>query len=131
HYLWSGINVGSNIGLWQLRHQGNLRYADSNQSGSAWHYNRVRTWVQRPLTAIDSIMAFGDNYTDSSLVGSLSFNGLKLATDERMWPQGKRGYATEVHGVASSTARVVLNQLRKVIYAPHVTPGPFYIADLY
>lgn len=43
HYLWSGINVGSNIGLWQLRHQGNLRYADSNQSGSAWHYNRVRT----------------------------------------------------------------------------------------
>jgi outer membrane usher protein len=29
--------------------------------------------VQRPLTAIDSIMAFGDNYTDSSLFGSLSF----------------------------------------------------------
>lgn len=131
HYLWSGINVGSNIGLWQLRHQGNLRYADSNQSGSAWHYNRVRTWVQRPLTAIDSIMAFGDNYTDSSLFGSLSFNGIKLATDERMWPQGKRGYAPEVHGVASSSARVVIKQLGKVIYETHVPPGPFYIDDLY
>ncbi len=80
---------------------------------------------QRPLTAIDSIMAFGDNYTDSSLFGSLSFNGIKLATDERMWPQGERGYAPEVHGVASSSARVVIKQLGKVIYETHVPPGPF------
>ena len=130
-YLWSGINIGSNIGLWQLRHQGNLRYADSNQSGSDWHYNRVRSWVQRPLAAIDSILTFGDNYTDSSLFGSLSFNGMKLATDERMWPQGKRGYAPEVRGVAASSARVVVKQLDKVIYETHVPPGPFSIDDLY
>ena len=130
-YLWSGINAGSNIGLWQLRHQGNLRYADSNQSGSDWHYNRVRSWVQRPLAAIDSILTFGDNYTDSSLFGSLSFNGMKLATDERMWPQGKRGYAPEVRGVAASSARVVVKQLGKVIYETHVPPGPFAIDDLY
>ncbi|MCS5931879.1 fimbria/pilus outer membrane usher protein [Klebsiella pneumoniae subsp. pneumoniae] len=70
-------------------------------------------------------MAFGDNYTDSSLFGSLSFNGIKLATDERMWPQGERGYAPEVHGVASSSARVVIKQLGKVIYETHVPPGPF------
>ncbi|WP_177335341.1 fimbria/pilus outer membrane usher protein, partial [Klebsiella variicola] len=51
--------------------------------------------------------------------------------DERMWPQGKRGYAPEVHGVASSSARVVIKQLGKVIYETHVPPGPFYIDDLY
>ncbi|MDE5204329.1 FimD/PapC N-terminal domain-containing protein [Citrobacter amalonaticus] len=34
-YLWSNINTGINLGLWQVRHQGNLRYADDNQTGGA------------------------------------------------------------------------------------------------
>ncbi|MFN6817535.1 fimbria/pilus outer membrane usher protein, partial [Proteus mirabilis] len=78
-----------------------------------------------------SIMTLGDNYTDPSLFGSLLFSGIKFATDERMWPQGKRGYAPEVHGVAASSAQVVIKQLGKVIYETHVPPGPFYIDDLY
>lgn len=131
HYLWSGINAGTNLGLWQVRHQGNLRYADSSISGSDSSYNAVRTWVQRPIEPIDSVLALGDNYTDSSLFGSLSFNGVKLATDERMWPQGKRGYAPEVRGVASSSAHVVIKQLNNVIYETNVPPGPFVINDLY
>jgi P pilus assembly protein, porin PapC len=130
-YLWSGINAGTNLGLWQLRHQGNLRYVDSSQSGSAYRYNSVRTWVQRPIEQLESVMTLGDSYTDSSLFGSLSFNGIKLATDERMWPQGKRGYAPEVRGIASSSARVVITQLGKTIYETNVPPGAFVINDLY
>ncbi len=42
-YLWSALNAGSNIGLWQVRHQGNLRYYDSSVSGSKYKYNAVRT----------------------------------------------------------------------------------------
>ncbi|MEJ5071438.1 fimbrial outer membrane usher protein [Enterobacter ludwigii] len=130
-YLWSGINAGTNLGLWQLRHQGNLRYVDSSQNGSAYRYNSVRTWVQRPIESLNSVMTLGDSYTDSSLFGSLSFNGVKLTTDERMWPQGKRGYAPEVRGVAASSAHVIIRQLGKVIYETHVPPGPFVIDDLY
>ncbi|EFU1542899.1 fimbrial outer membrane usher protein [Salmonella enterica] len=130
-YLWSGLNMGVNLGLWQVRHQSNLRYANSNQSGSAWRYNSVRTWVQRPVASINSILSLGDSYTDSSLFGSLSFNGVKLVTDERMRPQGKRGYAPEFRGVAASSAHVVVKQLGKVIYETNVPPGPFYIDDLY
>lgn len=130
-YLWSGLNMGVNLGLWQVRHQSNLRYANSNQSGSAWRYNSVRTWVQRPVASVNSILSLGDSYTDSSLFGSLSFNGAKLVTDERMRPQGKRGYAPEVRGVAASSAHVVVKQLGKVIYETNVPPGPFYIDDLY
>jgi outer membrane usher protein len=110
---------------------GNLRYVDSNTGNRAYHYNAVRTWIQRPIEALNSIVSLGDGYTDSSLFGSLSFNGLKLATDERMRPQGKRGYAPEIRGVASSSARVVVKQLGKVIYETHVAPGPFLIDDLY
>ncbi|MBJ9863449.1 MULTISPECIES: fimbrial outer membrane usher protein [Citrobacter] len=130
-YLWSNINAGFNLGLWQIRHQGNLRYADDNQTGRHYKYNAVATSVQRPLPQLDSIMAFGDNYTNSSLFGNLSFNGVKLSTDQRMWPQGKRGYAPEVRGVATTTARVVVRQQGKVIYETTVAPGAFVINDLY
>ncbi|MDV2138385.1 fimbrial outer membrane usher protein [Citrobacter amalonaticus] len=130
-YLWSNINAGFNLGLWQIRHQGNLRYADDNQTGRHYKYNAVATSVQRPLPQLDSIIAFGDNYTNSSLFGNLSFNGVKLSTDQRMWPQGKRGYAPEVRGVATTTARVVVCQQGKVIYETTVAPGAFVINDLY
>ncbi|WP_373203924.1 fimbrial outer membrane usher protein [Citrobacter amalonaticus] len=130
-YLWSNINAGFNLGLWQVRHQGNLRYADDNQTGRHYKYNAVATSVQRPLPQLDSIIAFGDNYTNSSLFGNLSFNGVKLSTDQRMWPQGKRGYAPEVRGVATTTARVVVRQQGKVIYETTVAPGAFVINDLY
>ncbi|WP_054954250.1 fimbrial outer membrane usher protein, partial [Citrobacter amalonaticus] len=130
-YLWSNINAGFNLGLWQIRHQGNLRYADDNQTGRHYKYNAVATSVQRPLPQLDSIIAFGDNYTNSSLFGNLSFNGVKLSTDQRMWPQGKRGYAPEVRGVATTTARVVVRQQGKVIYETTVAPGAFVINDLY
>ncbi|OUE59121.1 fimbrial outer membrane usher protein [Citrobacter amalonaticus] len=130
-YLWSNINAGFNLGLWQIRHQGKLRYADDNQTGRHYKYNAVATSVQRPLPQLDSIIAFGDNYTNSSLFGNLSFNGVKLSTDQRMWPQGKRGYAPEVRGVATTTARVVVRQQGKVIYETTVAPGAFVINDLY
>ncbi len=71
--------MGVNLGLWQVRHQSNLRYANSNQSGSAWRYNSVRTWVQRPVASVNSILSLGDSYTDSSLFGSLSLTGLNLS----------------------------------------------------
>ena len=130
-YLWSGITAGTNLANWQLRHQGNLRYLSSSLGGSSYRYNRVRTWVQRPVEAINSQVAVGDSYTESSLFGSLAFNGIKLASDERMRPQGRRGYAPEIHGIASSNARVVVKQLNRVVYETVVPPGPFVINDLY
>ncbi len=130
-YLWSALNAGSNIGLWQLRHQGNLRYYDSSVSGSEYKYNAVRTWVDRPIPAIESMLTLGDSYTSNSLFGSLSFNGVKLASDQRMWPQGRRGFAPEVRGVAGASARVVVRQLGQIIYETSVPPGAFVIRDLY
>ncbi|WP_434664088.1 fimbrial outer membrane usher protein [Klebsiella sp. MISC125] len=130
-YLWSNINTGLNFGLWQLRHQGNLRYSDDSISGGQYRYNSSRVWLQRPLQSINSVLTLGDATTDSSLFGSLSFNGIRLRTDPQMWPQGKRGYAPEVRGVANTTARVEVLQQGKVIYETTVSPGAFVINDLY
>ncbi|ELW1649007.1 fimbrial outer membrane usher protein [Enterobacter oligotrophicus] len=131
NYLWSNVNVGTNLGLWQIRHTGNLRYVDSNLGGSQYKYNVARTWVQRAIPQLESVMTIGDSYTSNSLFGSLSFNGVKLATDTRMWPQGKRGYAPEVRGVAATTARVIVRQQGTIVYETTVSPGRFVINDLY
>lgn len=131
NYLWSMINAGGNLGMWQLRHQANLRYMESSTGGDHYKWNSVRTWVQRPLPTISSELMVGDTFTDSSMFGSMSFNGVKLATDQRMWPQGRRGYAPEVRGVATSNARVLIRQAGNVIYETQVPPGPFLIDDLY
>jgi len=130
-YLWSNVYTGINLGLWQLRHQGNLRYSNSNSQANAFDYNSVRTWVQRPIPALESTLILGDSYTNSNLLGGLSFRGLKLSTDQKMWPQGRRGYAPEVRGIAGSAARVVIKQGGKTIYETSVPPGEFVINDLY
>jgi len=131
NYLWSMINTGGNLGMWQLRHQANLRYMESSTGGDHYKWNTVRTWVQRPLPTLSSELMVGDTFTDSSMFGSISFNGVKLATDQRMWPQARRGYAPEVRGVASTNARVLISQAGNVIYETQVPPGPFLINDLY
>ncbi|AGO56780.1 hypothetical protein ALQ63_00783 [Serratia plymuthica] len=131
NYFWSMINSGANMGMWQLRHQANVRYMQSSTSGDSYKWNSVRTWVQRPLPSISSELMLGDSYTDGTMFGSLAFNGVKLATDQRMWPQGKRGYAPQVQGVATTNARVLIRQQGNVIYETQVPPGPFVIDDLY
>lgn len=130
HYAWSNIDAGANIGAWQVRHQGNARFSDSNTSGSDYKYNSSRTWVQRPVAEIEGIVAVGENYTNSSQFGTLSFNGLKVSTDQRMRPQSRRGYAPEVRGIATTTARVIVSQQGKAFYETTVPPGPFIIDDL-
>jgi len=129
-YLWSGIHSGFNAGLWQVRHQGNLRYMENNVNGGSYRYNRVRSWVQRPLPGVESTLMFGEGYTDSGLFGSLAFKGLKLSTDERMRPESRRGYAPVVRGIAGGAARIMIRQQGKVIYEVNVSPGPFLINDL-
>ncbi|MGC6389847.1 fimbrial outer membrane usher protein [Ewingella sp. S1.OA.A_B6] len=130
NYTWSMVNAGANMGMWQLRHQANARYMQSSTAGSSYKWNTVRTWLQRPLPTISSELMLGDSYTDSSMFGSLPFNGVKLATDQRMWPQSRRGYAPQVRGVATTNARVMIRQQGNVIYETQVPPGPFLIDDL-
>jgi outer membrane usher protein len=127
--FWSGVTSGTNMGLWQLRNQSNLRYTViNNYAQKKW--SSVKTYAQRPIPAINSVITVGDSYTNSSLFGSLSFNGLKLASDLKMFPQSRRGYAPEIRGVAGTTARVIVRQLGKTIYETIVSPGPFVINDL-
>ncbi|HDL7100924.1 TPA: fimbria/pilus outer membrane usher protein [Yersinia enterocolitica] len=129
-YGFVGLKSGLNLGLWQLRQQSNLSYS-SNNNNSDTQWNNIRTYVQRPISQLDSELTLGETFTDSTLFGTMSFRGVKMATDQRMWPESMRGFAPEVRGVATSNARVIISQNGREIYETNVAPGPFVINDLY
>ncbi|MDV7104488.1 fimbria/pilus outer membrane usher protein [Vibrio sp. TH_r3] len=124
-YLSSNLKVGSNIGLWQFRHDGFVRISDDE-----YDYNTLNTYVQRPISSIGSNIILGESYTSEGLFGSLSYTGIKLETDKRMWPQSQLGYAPEVNGVALTNALVSVMQNGQIIREITVPPGPFVINDL-
>ncbi|CNE45442.1 fimbria/pilus outer membrane usher protein [Yersinia nurmii] len=129
-YAFMGLKSGLNLGLWQIRQQSNLRYSN-NSNGSDSQWNNIRTYLQRPIPQLDSQLTLGETFTDSTLFGTMSFRGAKIATDQRMWPESMRGFAPEVRGVASTNARVIIRQNGREIYETNVAPGPFVINDLY
>lgn len=121
------LNGGINAGLWQLRHQSSISH--STGRGTSW--NRVRTYVQRPIHAMGSQLTAGQTYTSGRIFSGLRFNGVVLETDDRMLPDSLRGFAPTIRGVASTNARVSVLQNGIEIYQTTVPSGPFVISDLY
>ena len=128
-YGFLGLKSGINLGLWQLRQQSSATYSQS-PSQSHYQWQSLQTYLQRPIAALNSSLMIGQSYSGGSLFGSMAFNGVKLETDQRMWPQSRRGYAPEIRGTAQTNARVVVSQNGRTIYETNVPQGPFVIDDL-
>lgn len=124
---YAGINLGLNLGGWRLRNQSSYNW----QRDVGGDYQNVRTYAEHDVQSLQSQFTIGDTFTSGELYDSTAFRGVKLATDERMWPDSMRGYAPTVRGVAQTNAKVVIRQAGYVIYETSVAPGPFSIDDLY
>ncbi|MFP2516733.1 fimbria/pilus outer membrane usher protein [Buttiauxella agrestis] len=128
-YGWLGLTAGINFGLWQLRQQSSAsysRYGDKKR----YQWDNLQTWLQRPVAALQSTLSAGQSYSGGNLFSSMAFTGVKLETDQRMWPQSRQGYAPEIRGTAASAARVVVSQNGRTLYQTNVAQGPFVINDL-
>lgn len=128
-YGFLGLKSGINLGLWQLRQQSSATYSQSS-SRSRYQWQSLQTYMQRPIATLNSNLMIGQSYSGGSLFGSMAYNGVKLETDQRMWPQSRRGYAPEIRGTAQTNARVVVSQNGRTIYETNVPQGPFVIDDL-
>ncbi|BDB23160.1 fimbrial biogenesis outer membrane usher protein [Cupriavidus sp. P-10] len=122
-----GLNAGINVGPWRFSHQGSLN-RDERQGT---RYQSVLTNLQRAIAPWKSQLVIGDAFTDGTLFDSIGFRGVRLASDERMYPESLRGYAPIVRGIARSNARVQVRQQGNILYETTVAPGPFEIDDLY
>ena len=121
------LNGGINFGKWQYRQQSNISM-DNQHDTTVDH---IRSYVQRPIDALQSQLVLGQQYTSGRFLSGLSFKGLSLMTDERMRPDSMRGYAPVIRGIAQSNAKVSVEQNGREIYQLTVAPGPFEISDLY
>lgn len=122
-----GINSGLSYGGWLFRYLGNL----SVQKGKGSTWNSNQTYLQRPLPRIKSTATGGQFFTSGEFFDSVGLRGVRLSTDDSMFPDGMRAYAPEIRGVAMSNALVTVRQNNSVIYQTQVPPGPFNIDDVY
>jgi len=128
-YAWLGLTSGLNLGAWQLRQQSSATWR-RYQGESRQQWDNLQSWVQRPIARLDSLLTVGESYTSGNLLGSVAFTGVRLETDQRMWPQSRRGYAPQVRGTARTPSRVVIKQNDRTLYQTSVPEGPFVIDDL-
>lgn len=124
--------VGMNAGAWRLRgdYQGNYTHTTGSTQSSTRNFDWSRIYAYRAIPQIHSTVTLGENYLTSGIFDSWRYNGVSLATDDRMLPPALRGYAPEVAGIAKTNAKVTIKQQGRVIYESTVAAGPFRIQEL-
>lgn len=121
------LSSGMNFGKWQFRQQSSVNYRLDNRVS----WENLQSYVMRAVPEIHGQLTLGQVYSSGQFFSGLSFNGLNIATDDRMLPESVRGYAPVVQGVAKTKAKVSILQNGKEIYQTSVAPGAFKITDLY
>ncbi|EOV8484955.1 fimbria/pilus outer membrane usher protein [Klebsiella aerogenes] len=128
--LFSSLSTGVNINGWYFRHNGNYSYINSEHEHDQ-DYTAVNTYVKKDIGEINSSLIIGQYYTLPNIFDSFAFSGAMLATDDKMLPDSKLGYAPIVRGVANSNAIVTVKQASNIIYQANVPPGPFVFDNIY
>ncbi|HBW1081803.1 fimbria/pilus outer membrane usher protein [Klebsiella pneumoniae] len=126
NYTYVGIDSSLRISGWNLYHQANFQ---SNNNSSSWE--NITTYAEKALFNQQSTLRIGKGWSDGTYFDSLNFTGVKLATDQRMLPSSRRGFAPVISGVAHTNARVTVTQNGVQIYEATVPPGNFSFSDLY
>ncbi|CNL77902.1 outer membrane fimbrial usher porin [Yersinia aldovae] len=120
--------AGANLGGWRLRGDYQFSNYSDNNGNQSLGFNNIHMF--RPLPSIKSLLTMGETFLSSDIFDTVSFRGLKLASDERMLPPSLRGYAPRITGIAKTNARITVSQLGRTIYMTTVPPGPFSIQDM-
>lgn len=127
--LFLGLNNGLNLGSWQFRYNGSLRYNEyDGMSSHSWQNSDV--YVRKSIIPLKSDLIIGDGSTDNDIFDSFHYRGVSLASAEMMSPDSRQGYAPTIRGIAKTNAKVLIRQNGFVIHQVAVTPGPFIIQDL-
>ncbi len=122
-----GLAAGVNVGAWQLRHRGALH------SGAAQglQYTSTQTFVRHDIAALGGYVLLGQGQSDGELLDSFGFEGVLLASERRMLPASRQGYAPTIRGYADAAATVRVTQNGNLLTQRSVPAGPFAIDDLY
>ncbi|WP_142513583.1 fimbria/pilus outer membrane usher protein, partial [Klebsiella huaxiensis] len=129
--LYLNLDNGINVGPWRLRDNRTWSRYSTTGGSSRSEWDRLNTYAERAIIPLRSRLLLGESTTDGDLFDAFSFRGVRLATDDSMYPDTQRGFAPLVKGSAFSNARVSIRQNGSLIYQTFVPPGAFVIDDLY
>ncbi|EBF0116115.1 outer membrane usher protein PefC [Salmonella enterica subsp. enterica] len=118
-----GMNGSANLGKWVLSLTANA--TDEN----GFSTNDLR--VTRALESIKADLSIGQAQSNySPLMNGFSFRGVQLNSNANMSSWLSRTYAPRLQGIATSNARVTIEQNGRVLESVVVPPGPFEISNL-
>lgn len=129
--LYLNLDNGINVGPWRLRDNRTWSHYSTTGGSSRSKWDRLNTYAERAIIPLRSRLLLGESTTDGDLFDAFSFRGVRLATDDSMYPDTQRGFAPLVKGSAFSNARVSIRQNGNLMYQTFVSPGAFVIDDLY
>jgi outer membrane usher protein len=122
------LNLGGQFNLlgWRI-HNALSWYQNHNEHGQ---------WQSRNLYAQNDYAGLGGGQftvgqttSDGSVVDSVPFVGLRLASDSGMLDPSLTHFTPAISGIANSPATVTVRQYGKVIYQQNVPQGPFALTD--
>lgn len=122
-----GLKAGVNLGPWSLRHHGGTSWQNSKFQA----YQNHETYLQRDLDQLNGRLRIGQANTQGNLLENIKLQGIFLASDRRMMPNGQNSYAPQISGHAKTNAVVRVRQKDVIIYEQSVAAGPFIINDLH
>lgn len=118
--------IGANMGALHIRHSSSL----SSVNNSLPKYSYGSTFAHFDVPSWYSQIYFGNVGTGLKYSSNASLLGLSIASDPRMLPYTKQGYAPEIQGFANTNALVTIEQDGIEIYKTNVARGDFTIKDL-
>ncbi|WP_271445988.1 fimbrial biogenesis usher protein [Citrobacter sp. Awk 4] len=130
NYNYLNLMSGLNVGAWRLRDNSSW----SHSSGAGQHINdwqHINTWLERDIILLRGRLTFGDSFTRGEIFDGINYRGVKLESEDNMYPDSQKGFAPEIHGIAKGVADVTVQQNGYTIYQTTVPPGAFVINDLY
>lgn len=126
-YTAMTLRNGFNVNGWRIRNDSNIVNGNSN----SFKVSSNRTYAEHDITALNSQFTVGEAYTNSQIFDSFRFRGFQISSDDSMLPDGVRGYAPVIHGIADSNAVVEVRQNGYLLQSISVPPGSFTINDIY
>lgn len=131
--LFGSLSPGINLGAWRLRSQMSWSLSQTHGGGAGSSYSDFSVWdtaLTRDVPSLNGKLTLGENTTKANVFDSFPMRGMKLETNQEMYPDSQRGFAPVVSGIARTHAQVTVSQNGNMIYQTYVSPGAFKLSNL-
>jgi len=120
------LNGGFNLVPWQIRRSMSFsKSGDSDVAVSYGDYSIKRTFVDWKST-----LMLGNLNSQSQSLGGVTARGLRLSSEQQLYPYEERTYNPAVKGIARSNSRIQMKQNGIVFLEQNVPPGPYEFDQL-